>query len=278
VLAVPELGQAAVLSALARISGRHPLLVVTPTGADAERILLEAGAFLGDGSVEIYPAWETLPFERVSPSAETMARRARLRHLLQSASSDGGRDAAGASAGQVVPAMVVLPVRSLLQTLSPWDSSLEPIAIRPGDVIDMAGLLEHLVSVGYRREYQVEHRGEVAVRGSIIDVFSPLASEPVRIDCFGDEVERLARFSPDDQRSLGDLESAVLYPARELVATGEVREVAARLLSGTGWQGGPWERFAEGEIFDGMESFLAWLDDQGDLLTDLLGPGDRVSA
>ena len=70
--------------------------------------------------------------------------------------------------------------------------------------------------MGYRREYQVEHRGEVAVRGGIVDVFPSTGEVAVRIDCFGDEVERLTEFDLSDQRSLRDLEAVELFGCREL--------------------------------------------------------------
>ena len=75
--------------------------------------------------------------------------------------------------------------------------------VRAGEQVDQEGLVEQLVHLGYRREYQVEHRGEVAVRGSIVDVFPSTADQPVRIDLWGDEVDRLSEFSVADQRSTG---------------------------------------------------------------------------
>ena len=77
-----------------------------------------------------------------------------------------------------------------------------PVVIRPGQQVDVAELLPELVAMGYRREHQVEHRGEFAVRGGIVDVFPSTADVPVRIDLWGDEVDRLTAFSVSDQRSL----------------------------------------------------------------------------
>ena len=75
VLAVPDPARAFVLASLGQLSGRRPLVVVTPTSQDAERLAHDLRAYLGDHEVDIFPAWETLPFERVSPSVETMGRR-----------------------------------------------------------------------------------------------------------------------------------------------------------------------------------------------------------
>ena len=143
--------------------------------------------FLGDGEVELFPAWETLPFERVSPSFETMGRRLRVMWRLRAAGTP--------------PAVVVAPVRALVQRLGPHVEDVEPVVVKPGDQVDRDELVARLVAGGYRREYQVEARGEVAVRGSIVDVYPSTDDHPVRIDLWGDEVDRLSAFSVADQRS-----------------------------------------------------------------------------
>src|SRR5438874_6904470 len=120
-------------------------------------------------------------------------------------------------------------------------------------------LVARLVETGYRREYQVEHRGEVARRGSIVDVFPSTADGPVRIDLWGDEVDRLTRFSVADQRSTGEVAEVALFPCREVLPTEEVRERAAQLIAAEPWGREQWERLAEGAHFDGMESWLPWL-------------------
>ena len=75
--------------------------------------------------------------------------------------------------------MIVAPVRALLQRLGPLGGTA-PIVIRPGQQVELGTLLPELVARGYRREHQVEHRGEFAVRGGIVDVFPSTADEPVR--------------------------------------------------------------------------------------------------
>src|SRR5690606_18186346 len=110
-----------------------------------------------------------------------------------------------------------------------------------------------------RREELVEHRGEFARRGAIIDVFPSTGDAPIRIDLWGDEVDRLTTFSPSDQRSVADVAEALIFPARELIPTERVRERAARLVATEPWGREQWERLAEGALFDGMESWLPWL-------------------
>ena len=167
------------------------------------------------------------------------------------------------------------PVRALLQRLGPLEGTA-PIVIRPGQQVDVAELLPALVAKGYRREHQVEHRGEFAVRGGIVDVFPSTADVPVRIDLWGDEVDRLTAFSVSDQRSSHDLRAVALYGCRELVVTPALRAAAAALVARRPWGASVWEHLAEGEQFDGMESWLPFLDDTARVLPDLLPAGAQV--
>src|SRR5690606_29006998 len=113
--------------------------------------------------------------------------------------------------------------RAVIQRLGPHVEEVEPVFVRRGASLDPQELVARLVGMGYRREYQVEHRGEVATRGSIVDVFPSTADAPLRLDFWGDEVDRLTEFSVADQRSTGDVERAALFPCRELLATPAVR-------------------------------------------------------
>ena len=258
VVAVPEAARAWGVAGMVEAAGRHPVLVATPTGAEAERLAGDLAAFLGPDAVEVFPAWETLPFERVSPGVETMGRRLRVMWRLR----EGGGH---------VPRVVVAPVRSLLQRLGPHVEELDPVVVRRGEQVDAGDLVARLVGLGYRREYQVEHRGELAVRGSIVDVYGSTADHPVRIDLWGDEVDRLSRFGVADQRSTEDLEVVELFGCRELLPTDGIRERAAGLVSAAPWGREQWDRLAEGQVFDGMESWLPWLTPDERLLPDLVG-------
>jgi transcription-repair coupling factor (superfamily II helicase) len=216
--------------------------------------------------VALLPAWETLPFERVSPETETMGRRLAVLHAVAH-----GDDATLPPP----PKVVVAPVRALLQRLGPLEDSA-PIVIHPGEHVEVDALLPALVAKGYRREHQVEHRGEFAVRGGIVDVFPSTSDTPVRIDLWGDEVDRLTAFAVSDQRSSYDLSGAVLYGCRELSLTPVLRDVAERLVRARPWGASVWDRLARGEQFDGMESWLPFLDAEARVVPDLLPPGSRV--
>ena len=114
------------------------------------------------------------------------------------------------------------------------------------------------------------------MRGSIVDVFPATAEHPVRIDQWGDEVERLSEFSVGDQRSTHDIRHVEVFPCRELLPTAEVRARAEALLTEAPWGREQWERLAQGQVFDGMESWLPWLTADEHLLPDLLPAGARV--
>ncbi len=261
-LAVSEAARAVSIAGLAEVSSRHPFLVAVPTTGEAERLARDLVAHMGDDAVDLFPAWETLPFERVSPAVETMGSRLRtLWHL---------RDPERA------PRVVVASIRALVQRLGPHVEDVDPLVIGPGDRVDPGELVEQLVGMGYRREYQVEHRGEVAVRGSIVDVFPSTDDAPVRLDLWGDEVDRLTEFSVADQRATIDRAEVVVFPCRELMATTEVRERAEALVATEPWGREQWERIAEGLTFDGMESWLPWLTDDEHVLVDLFPPEAQV--
>ncbi len=260
-LAIPESARAITLAGLARMGDRRPIVVIVPTSTEAQRLSNDLSAFLGTDDVALFPAWETLPFERVSPSVETMGQRMETVWRL--------RDPERA------PAVVVAPVRALIQRLSPHVDRVGPIVIGTGDLVDSTELLQQLVALGYRREPQVEHRGEVAIRGSIVDVFPSTAEVPIRIDLWGDEVERLTEFSVSDQRSRVPVSEVEIFPARELLPSVDVRERAEKLLASDPWGAEQWDRIAQGQIFDGMESWLPWLTQDRRLLPDLL-QGDAL--
>ena len=260
-VAAPEAARAPTLAGLSAASERRPLLVVVPTRTEAERLETDLTALLGPGEVELFPAWETLPLERVSPTTETMGRRLRVLHRLGPTGS--------------APAAVVAPARALTQGVDP-SAAAEPIVVGPGDVIDSVELLEKLAAFGYRREHQVESRGEMAVRGSIVDVYPSTAAAPVRIDFWGDEVDRVAEFSVGDQRSIAGAERVEMYPCRELRPGPEARARAARLTAAEPWGREQWDRLAAGELFDGMESWWPWLTDEPAVLTDLVPAAGAV--
>jgi len=262
VLAVPESARAAVLAALTHANSRRPIVVAVPTGTMANEVAEDLASFLGADAVELFPAWETLPFERVSPAVHTMGARMRTMWRLRTANEQ--------------PTVIVAGTRALLQKLAPGSSTTNPIRISVGDRIDIDALCEQLVHFGYRREMVVEHRGEFARRGAIVDIFPSTADEPIRIDLWGDDVDRLTEFTVSDQRSTIDRATTLVFPAREVLYVEGVRERASSLIASEPWGREQWERLSEGQIFDGMESWLPWLTEGDELLTDHIGDDSLI--
>jgi transcription-repair coupling factor (superfamily II helicase) len=261
-LAIVEVARPISIAALAHLSNRSPLVVACPTGAMAGQLYDDLRQYVGNDDVALFPAWETLPFERISPAVETMGQRLEVLWRLQQPTRR--------------PRVIVAGVRALLQKLGPGAVDVEPIVVRPDAVIDPDRLAAQLVEFGYRREELVEHRGEFARRGAIVDVFPSTADAPVRIDLWGDEVDRLTSFGVNDQRSITDLDEVCIFPARELSPTGAVRDRAAALVGAEPWGREHWERLAEGVHFEGMESWVPWLVDDDVLLTDVLPDAAKV--
>ena len=143
---------------LASESGRT-ILLVTSTFREAEATAAEISGLVGEDAVAYYPAWETLPHERLSPRADTVGRRlAVLRRLVSDAP----------------PRVVVAPVRALLPQVKDL-ASMRPVTVETGQERDLTDLLTSLVDAAYNRVDLVERRGEFAVRGGIVDVFPPTA-------------------------------------------------------------------------------------------------------
>ena len=217
-----------------------PALLVVPGEADAEELADDLRLFMDE--VYLAPAWETLPFEHVSPNISTMAHRAEARHALDTATG---------------PTLVVASVRSAIQRLSP--TAYSPLVVSQGDEMDLEGLVWFLANEGYSRTDRVEARGEFAVRGGIVDLFPAQAETPARIDFWGDEVEEIRSFSVGSQRSDVSLDRVIAFPAREVVPDETVRERAKQLVTTEPWSASTWDRIAEGQLFPGIESWLPWL-------------------
>ncbi len=246
---------AAPVLAAAYASEREHSVVVVATSAQAEQVGDAMSSFLED--VVVWPAWDINPMERVSPDVHVMGRRHELRWRIMS---------------DRAPRVVVTSVRALTQITAPG-ALVAPIVVSKGDPVDRDEVLSALVHLGYRREPAVEHRGEFAVRGGIIDVWSAHADEPQRIDLFGDEIERLTTFDISDQRSLREVETVEIFAAREWILDGAERERAEALSSFHSWGREIFQRLADGVAFDGMEGWLPWLStDAHCLLADYESP------
>jgi transcription-repair coupling factor (superfamily II helicase) len=264
-LSAPDGLRPFVVAALAR---SRTVLVVTATGREAEELEAALGSVLDPHRVALYPSWETLPHERLSPRADTVGRRlAVLRRLAHPSDDDP-------ATGPVD--VVVAPVRSLLQPQVKGLGDLEPVQVRVGDTANLDELVRRLVDLSYARVELVEKRGEIAVRGGILDVFSPTEEHPVRVELWGDEVEDVRSFKVADQRSLAVLEHGLWAPpCRELLLTDDVRARAKVLAQEHPELADMCERIADGHPVEGMEALAPVLVADLRLLVDEL-PRDTV--
>jgi transcription-repair coupling factor (superfamily II helicase) len=265
-----------VTSALAR---QGPLLVVTATGREADDLTAELQGVFG-AAVALFPSWETLPHERLSPGVDTVG--TRLMVLRRLAHPDDAR------MGPPLQ-VVVTAVRSLLQPMTPQLGLVEPVTLSVGDEIEdgFDGLVARLVQLAYTRVDMVGRRGEFAVRGGILDIFAPTAEHPVRVEFWGDEITEMRMFSVADQRSIPeiDFDTLVAVACRELLLSDDVRARAAQLAAQhpagegaiTGSLTDMLAKLAEGIPVDGMEALLPVLrSDAHVLLTDQLADGTPV--
>ena len=255
-----------------RAGGGHGFtLAVTATAREAEDLTDALSSLLSPERVACFPAWETLPHERLSPRSDTSGRRLavlrRLRHPEAGDPRSGPLDA------------VVTPVRSLLQPIVSGLAEMAPVGLRPGDQAELGDVAARLVEIGYNRVDLVERRGDVAVRGGILDVFPPAEEHPLRLEFFGDTLEEVRFFRVADQRSLdGSPASLWAPPCRELLLTPEVRERAKQLTAdhpGLADLLGP---LADGICVEGMEAFAPVLASGMELLLHYLPAGASVLA
>ncbi|MCX5045515.1 transcription-repair coupling factor [Aldersonia sp. NBC_00410] len=254
------------------IAARDFLLLVTATGREADDLTAELTETIGD-AVAQFPSWETLPHERLSPGADTIGRRLEvLRRLARPTDPDYGAPLR----------VVVTTIRSMMQPMAPRLGEIEPVTLRVGAELDFDKLIERLVEFAYTRVDMVGKRGEFAVRGGILDVFSPTADHPVRVEFWGDEITELRAFSVADQRSLTDvgIDLVIAPPCRELLLTEAIRDRAGQLAADNQSDAALVElldKLASGIPVEGMEALLPVLmPGKLQLLTETLPDGAHV--
>ena len=247
-----EIASPATALALGYRAAAKFLLVVTHSSRAESEIVTSLRSILGDESVAQFPAWETLPHERLSPQSDTVAKRVKTRHLLEQIQSGG--------ANQV--RVVVTQVRALLQPVI-ISENVKSIVLAKGSEKSQQEIIESLVALAYQRVDLVERRGEFAVRGGLIDIFPTDCEHPIRVDLFGDEIEEIRYFSVSDQRSMQEITELVeLLPARELLITNEVRERALKVAERFDEVREMASRIAAGSYVEGMESISSLLADK----------------
>ncbi|HKA95753.1 MAG TPA: CarD family transcriptional regulator, partial [Streptosporangiaceae bacterium] len=249
---------------------RRFVLAVTATAREAEELTDGLSSLLPGDQVAYFPAWETLPHERISPSSETCGRRlAVLRRLAHP-------DPADPRTGPLT--VVVTPVRGLLQPIVGGLGDIVPVSLRPGQTASLDEVITGLVEIGYTRTDLVERRGDMAVRGGIVDVFPPTEEHPLRVEFWGDEVDEIRQFRVADQRSLQTVDGLWVPPCRELLLTPAVRERAKQLAADHPDLAEVLGKLADGIAVEGMEAFAPAIASRMELLLDRVPAGGRVLA
>jgi len=229
-----------------------PILVVAPSVKEAQRFLEDLRFFnhRTDAVLFLFPPYNILPFKFLSYHSETAAQR--ICTLYQTLESKA-------------PPIVVTAVDALLQKVIPKQEVIDYAElIVAGEEIERDGFIEKLVAGGYEHASIVEEPGDFCVRGGIVDIYSPLYPDPIRIEFFGDMVESIRFFSAGSQRTLTPVDEAVVLPAREMVLNrlmvpqiiNRIRTRAAELEIPVGEIRKIIDPIKNGQGFPGIESLL----------------------
>ena len=240
---------------------QKPLLVVTSSSRSAEDIA-ESLQSLHPLVLE-FPAWETLPHERLSPRSDTVAQRIQTLYALQDKSSDNP--------------IVVAPIRAVIHRFLA-SLAKEPLwTLELGQEVGLTDLITHLTHLAFTRTDLVEKRGEFAVRGGIVDLFLPLAAHPIRIDFFGDEIEEIRFFEVASQRTTEAVVGKVaILPCRELLLSNEICQRARSLKQEYPSALELLDKIAQGMTIDAMESLIPLLSDEFETILERMPKGTEV--
>ncbi|MCK4391157.1 MAG: transcription-repair coupling factor [Desulfobacterales bacterium] len=200
----------------------HPLLVLCAKTREAELLAADVRFFSGGTDIPIitFPSYDILPFKPVAYHPRTACQRIETLYRILTDSQ---------------PPIVITTVSALLQKVIPRQV-LSRFAeyIVAGEEIDREGLVRKLIQGGYQEAVLVEDPGDFAIRGGLIDVFSPLYPDPIRIEFFGDTVESVRTFSAADQRSLRPISEVTLLPAAETALDPSEMDHIAKRVRGHG--------------------------------------------
>src|SRR6185369_3420933 len=209
--AVSQAAQPFFAALLRQLFPTRPIVVVTDSLKTQESFQADLETWFrveqNVSTPRFYPAWETLPHEAKLPHADTITDRLQTLVALSASPEPGTRD----------PELIVSSVTALLQrTFAPETLRARIRSLTRGDRIDPLDLVEWLEEQGYEPEAQVTQKGEIALRGGILDVYPLTSPWPVRLEFFGDELESLRYFDPFSQMSKEEITEVTIPPAGEL--------------------------------------------------------------
>ncbi|MEO0636399.1 MAG: transcription-repair coupling factor [Pseudomonadota bacterium] len=244
---VPE-GFSAALLARAVEDRRGPLVFVARDGLRAADVETALAFYAPDLEVLQIPAWDCLPYDRVSPNADVSARRVTALAEL----AEGLGDA---------PRLIITTANALMQKVPPRaEMAGQAFRLTPGVRVDMDVLIRWLENNGFLRVSTVRDTGEYAVRGGILDLYPPALDAPVRLDFFGDTLETVRSFDAETQRTLAQLKRVDLVPMSEIVLTPDAIARFRRNYISTFGAAKPedtlYQAISEGRRHPGMEHWL----------------------
>ena len=176
------------------------IVVTTPDTHSAYLAQAHIKFFSGLENVNIFPDWETLPYDVFSPHEDLISQRLKMLHQLP----------------RTQKGVLIVPISTLMQRLAPVDYvNQHALLLKKGETLNIDSFRKQLEASGYRHVTQVYEHGEYSSRGSLIDLFPMGSEKPVRIDLFDDEIDSLRTFSTEDQRTLEQVDSFELLPAHE---------------------------------------------------------------
>jgi transcription-repair coupling factor (superfamily II helicase) len=252
---VPDGAEGLVVADLARAiaAGKNPppisLAVICRDGPRMAAASRALSFFAPDIEVLEFPAWDCLPYDRVSPHPAVVAQRvmtlARLARVT----------------GREHPAVLLATVNAILQRV-PERAVIakQSLSVAPGNVAPMANIIQWLELNGFNRAATVREAGDYAVRGGIVDLFAPGMDAPVRLDFFGDTLESIRSFDPETQRTTSERHALDLVPVAEFALTSDtIRAFRTGYVAEFGAAAPDdalYEAVSEGRKHAGMEHWL----------------------
>ncbi|TGT59612.1 transcription-repair coupling factor [Mesorhizobium sp. M00.F.Ca.ET.170.01.1.1] len=245
------------------IAPDKPVLFVARDGQRLPAII-EALAFAAPGlPVLELPAWDCLPYDRVSPGADAAARRLDALSAMIALAKKPHR------------AVILTTANALLQRIPPAELiEAQTFHAKPGNQVDMNALIARLETSGFERVPTVRGLGEFAVRGGILDLFAPGWSEALRLDFFGDTLESIRVFDVATQRTTGQRKSMSLQAMSEVALTPETisrfRRSYIEAFGAPSRDDALYAAVSEGRRFAGMEHWLPFFYERLETVFDYL--------
>ncbi|MCG8270002.1 transcription-repair coupling factor [Aquamicrobium sp. NLF2-7] len=253
----------ALAQAAREIAPDRPLVFVARDGQRLPAIV-EALAFADPGlPVLELPAWDCLPYDRVSPGSDAAARRLDALSAMAALGKNPHR------------AVILTTANALLQRVPPAElTEAQTFSAKPGNQVDMDKLARRLEMSGFERVATVREVGEFAVRGGILDLFAPGAEEALRLDFFGDTLESIRAFDVASQRTTGQRNALTLQAMSEVALTPETisrfRRAYIEAFGAPSRDDALYAAVSEGRRFAGMEHWLPFFYEQLDTVFDYL--------